>query len=296
MNRPEFRKKFSLKTKYRILENRYQFFKSAHNGKPKETFVAEHEEVVVSSNSFTYEDFLEVRYLNFMFYAVFDLNFHKWLFQFTRHLGINTSKFFSYFFKPDRNGNWPDRYIRFLDDLKNAIEEELHDSREEVVASAKKIFVENGNDVGESSRININFGGRLNYLEADWVKPVLMRHLDEITNMSLSSEDRNLASLLIDLSKRERVNLKKIDEKEPLKISFDVINWKKNKFKDTLRNLKMPEKFIKFSTGKNQASMIGGFQERFASYNDQDYYHEAIEYIRPRKFLLHNLSYEEDHR
>ena len=112
-----------------------------------------------------------------------------------RHLGIYPSKFFSHFFKPDRNGNWPEGYIRFLDDLKNAIEEELHDSREELVASAKKIFVENGNDVGGSSRININFGGRLNYLETDWVKPVLMRHLDEITNMGLSSDDRNLASL-----------------------------------------------------------------------------------------------------
>ena len=56
------------------------------------------------------------------------------------------------------------------------------------------------------------------------------------------------------------------------------------------------EQFNNAGAGKNQASMIGGVQERFASYNDQDYYHEAIEYIRPRKFLLHNLSYEEDHR
>ena len=83
MNRPEFRKKYDLKTKYRILQNRYQFFKSVHSGKPKETFVAEYEEVVVSSNSFTYEDFLEARYLNFMFYTVFSLNFYKWFFQFT---------------------------------------------------------------------------------------------------------------------------------------------------------------------------------------------------------------------
>ena len=123
-----------------------------------------------------------------------------------------------------------------------------------------------------------------------------MRHLDEITNMGLSSDDRNLASLLIDLSKCERVNLKKIDEKEPLKISFDVINWRKNKFEESLHNLKMPEKFIKFSTSKNQISIINGFHERFASYNDQDYYYEAMEIIKPRRFLLHNLSYNEDHR
>ena len=165
-----------------------------------------------------------------------------------------------------------------------------------MVANAKKIFEANGNDVGDAVRININYGGRLSYLENDWVKPVLLRHLNEIMNGKLSEEDRNLASLLIDLSGRERVNLKNIGEKKPLNISFDVINWEQNKFKEPLHNLKMPEKLIKFSTDESQASMIEGFQERFASYSDHDYYHEAIEYIRPRKFLLHNLSYKEDHR
>ncbi len=48
---------------------------------------------------------------------------------------------------------------------------------------------------------------------------------------NLSSNDRNLASLLIDLSERERVDLKNISEKKPFNISFDVINWKLNKFK-----------------------------------------------------------------
>jgi radical SAM superfamily enzyme YgiQ (UPF0313 family) len=284
MNRPEFRKKYNIKTKYRILGTSY----TKHNG----TFLAEHEEVVVSSNSFTYEDFLEVRHLNFMFYAVFILNFHKWFFHFARHLGVYPSKFFSHFFKPDRNANWPKRYISFLDDLKHAIQDELNDTREEMLNSAKKKFIENNNDVGESTRININFGGRINYLEGDWVKSVLLRHLDEITNMGLTNDDRNLASKLIDLNELERVDLKNNIERKSLNISYDVIDWKKNKFQESLSNLKMPEKFIKFSTSKNQTSLIDGFKKRFASYNDQDYYHEAMEYIRPSDFLLYNLSYE----
>ena len=284
MNRQDYREKYNIKTKYRIL--------GTHYTKYKDTLVAEHEEVVVSSNSFTYEDFLEIRYLNFMFYAVFNLNFHKWFFQFVRHLGIYSSKFFTHFFKPDRNDNWPKEYINFLDELKNAIESELHETREEMVESAKKIFAANNNDVGESSRININFGGRLNYLEEKWVKQVLLRHLDDIMNYKLSNQDRDLAELLIDLSERERVNLKKISEKEPLNISFDVINWRKNKFKESLHDLKMPERSIVFSTDKSQVSVIKGFQERFATYGDQDYYHEAMEYITQRKLLLYNLSYE----
>ena len=283
INRQDFRKKYNVKTKYRIIGTHY----TRHN----KTFLAEHEEVVVSSNSFTYENFLEVRYMNFMFFAVFQLSFQRWFFQFVRHLGIYPSKFFSHFFKPDRNSNWPERYISFLDTLKNAFEAELHETREDMVANAKKIFEANGNDVGDAVRLNLNYGGRLSYLENDWVKPVLLRHLNEIMNGKLSSEDRNLASLLIDLSEREQVDLKKACEKEPLNISFDVINWKQNKFMEPLQNLKMSKKLLKFSTDKSQNLSLKEFRERFASYSDKDYYHEAMERVRPRRFLLHNLSY-----
>ena len=58
----------------------------------------------------------------------------------------------------------------------------------------------------------------------------------------------------------------------------------------------MPEKIVKFSTSKSQNLIINGFRERFASYKDQDYYYEAMEVIKPRKFLLHSLSYNEAHR
>ena len=86
---------------------------------------------------------MEVSYMNFMFYAVFNFYFCNYLFHFARQLGIKSSKFFSHFFKPDRNSNWPEGYIRFLDDFRDAIESELHDTREEMVASAKKIFKAN---------------------------------------------------------------------------------------------------------------------------------------------------------
>ena len=160
----------------------------------------------------------------------------------------------------------------------------------------KKIFEANGNNVGESVRINVNFGARLNYQEKNWIKPVLLRHLDEIMNRNLSTKDRNLASLLIDLSEREQVDLINNSEKQPLNISFDVINWKKNKFKESLQNLKMSEKLVKFSTAKDQILMTKKLRKRFTSYNDQDYYREVLERIRPRKFLLHDLSYERKSR
>ena len=120
-----YRKKYEIKTKYRIL--------GTHYGKEDGKFLAEHEEVVVSSSTFTYDDFLEIRNMNFMFYVVFNFNFHKWFFQFVKHPGISPSKFFSQFFKPNPKETWPTKYKIFLKDLKEAIESELFDSREEMV-------------------------------------------------------------------------------------------------------------------------------------------------------------------
>ena len=283
MNRKDFRKKHNIKTKFRIIGTCYGTFDN--------NFVVEHDEVVVSSDTFSYEDYLEVRFLSFMFFAVFNLNFQKWFFQFARHLGINPSDFFSRFVKPYRSKKWPQGYIHFLDYLKRTAEGELYDTRDEMVAGAKKIYKQNGNEVGEPSKLNLNVGLRLAYLEKDWVKPVLLTHINDLMKGNLSDEDRNLVSLLIDLSEREKINLKKIDEKEPLNIAFDVINWKKNKFKDSLHNYKMPGKSLNFSIEKNQSLMIEKFQKRFTTYNDQDYYHKALEYIRPRRLLLHTMSY-----
>ena len=38
--------------------------------------------------------------------------------------------------------------------------------------------------------------------------------------------------------------------------------------------------------------MIAGFAKRFNSYSDSDFYNAAMDFIKPRKFLLHNLTYD----
>ena len=53
----------------------------------------------------------------------------------------------------------------------------------------------------------------------------------------------------------------------------------------------MQEKSLNFSIEKDQSLIIEEFQKRFATYNDQDYYHKAMEYFRPRRLMLHTMSY-----
>ena len=119
-----------------------------------------------------------------------------------------------------------------------------------------------------------------------------MRHLKEVMEKDLFYNDQDIASSLINLAERERISLRKINEKEPLDLSFDVISWKKNKFKEPLYNFKMPKKTIRFSLNETQVSKIKGFQKRFSSATDNDFYYEAMEFIKPISLMFHNLSYD----
>ena len=285
LNRPEIRDKFSIKTKYRPLSSNY----GTHDG----NFFAEYEEVVISTKSFKYEDFLEVRNLNFMFFTVFSLNFQKWFFRFIKHnKEFSLAELFSRFMNPDRNKSWPKKYLRFVDDFKAAVEGELYDSREEVIASLKKIYEANGNDVGEPTRINIAFSARLIYQENSWIKEVFLHCLNDMTGGKFSNEDKSLAISLIDLAELERIDLKKINENKLMNLSFDVIDWKRNKYKKPLQDLKMPARSIKFLVDNSRTSQITGFQQRFVSATNKDLYIQALDFITPRTHLLHVLKYD----
>ena len=198
--------------------------------------------------------------------------------------------------KPNRKLNWPKEYLGFLDDIRAEVEGELFNTREEMVAGLKKKFEDNNNDVGEASRININFGARLIYQENSWVKKILLSHLEDITGGKLSSDDRNLANSLIDLAMIERIDLKNLSEKEPLEFSFDIINWKKNKFKRSLLDLKMKTKPIKFLVDKSRVSQIKDFHKRFNTYTNKDFYTLAVDFIFPRSSLLHIMEYDDRYK
>jgi|MDTC01.1.fsa_nt_gb radical SAM superfamily enzyme YgiQ (UPF0313 family) len=286
LNRPSIREKYGIKTKYRLLATNY--------GSHKESFFAEYEEVVVGTNTFSYEDFIDIRNQNLMFYTVFALGFQKWFFQFVRSLDVSLSEFFSSFFKPDRKIKWPNSYLKFLHDFKFAVKEELNDSPNDVIAKAKKIYDNNNNDVSNPSRINQSFGARLIYLENKWIKKVLLYHLDKIMKEKLTNEDKNLAASLINLAERERIDLRNVTKKEPLNFSYDVIEWKKNNYKKPLRDLKMPKRAINFLVDEARVIKLSELKKRFSSSDHKELCYAAIYSIstlRFKSYLLHILQY-----
>ena len=286
LNRPEIRKKYELKTKFRPLSSSYMTIDNK--------FIAEHEEVVVSTKTFDYNDYLEVRKLNFMFFAIFTLNFQKWFFQFIKfNKEISLPEILSAFMNPDMSLEWPDDYIKFVNDFTKAAKSELFDTKEDMVQYLKKIYEENNNDVAEPTRINVAFVARLIYQENHWVKEVLLKHYKNIMGKKILKEDFDSASSLIDLAILERINLIEKRKKSNLDyiVSFDINKWKKDKFKKPLYDYKMPKKNVNFVMDNNRSNQISGLKRHSKDLLDKDFYIYAIDFINPRSNLLHILDY-----
>lgn len=284
LNRPDVREKFTINTKFRPLAAGYM----SHNG----TFIAEHEEVVVSSKTFSYEDFISVRCLNFMFFSVFDLGFQKWFFQHIKNSSdVTLSGIFDKFMNPDRNQKWPKEYLKFVDDFRKAVEGELFDTREEMVAALKKIYEENGNDVGETTRINIDYGARLIYKEQKWMVEVLAQHLKNIGGDNITQEDIDLGKSLVKLGSLERIDFEKIDKTEELVLSHDILEWKRNKFKKPIDHYKVDQRPIKFKMDERRTKQINCLLENSSNQINSDFYTVALDMVQPRSNLLYVLSY-----
>ena len=285
LNRPDQREKFKLNTKIRPLSSSYGYV----NGE----FVAEHEEVVTSSETFSEDEFFEIRKVSFMFFAVFSVGLQKWFFQFIKNnnKGVRLTDIFYNFMNPDLNEEWPEEYLKFLEDFDKAIRAELFDTREEMIESLKKIYKENNNQVGEPTRLNINFASRLIYLEKKWVGEVLFKHYKKL-NKNADEEDYKLANDLILVGSKERIDLETNNhEVSDVKVNYDLLLWQKTKFKENILNFKTNSKEILFSLDKSQKNQIVSFREKFAGLDRKDYFNSALDFVTPRSNLNYKLYY-----
>ena len=285
LNTQEVRQKYKMQTKFRNVVSAY----GEHDG----DFSVEHEEIVVSTNTINFHDFMMFRGLSFLFVCVFRLGFYRYLFKYIESLDISLSKLFSDFMNPDPEGEWPEEYCRFISDFNEAANEELFDSREELEKRTKEIFRENGNNVAAPARINIFFGSRLIYREKAWVREVLKRHIERYVVLGNDGEKAEIINLLLSIGEYERIDIKNPKTIDPLRTKYDVIAWKEQQFKMPLSSFSCEPKpkLIYFNIKPNVKDVMMKFKKDFEDQDDSDFYYNAIDYILPRSNLLCNLSY-----
>lgn len=288
LNRESARKQYGLQTKFRLQGTNYGYLEDG-------IFTAESEEVVISSSSFSFDDYMSVRKLNFLFYNIYNFGFYRWFFN-----GINCSRaealieFFENFFNPDKNKEWPTGYLQFLSDLNDAFSGELYDSKEKMKYELEKKYRENQCNAISPTRLNILFGARMMYLEASWV-PVVFKHLLHNVITRFHSKDLLIAlEELLELSRREIIFLKSLPASmpEPLMVHYDIIRWNQKRPLLPLKNyrLKTPKEIV-FTLSPVSKDTIIKLNEDIRHLDELSYFHKAIDLIEPKSDLFYSIKY-----
>ncbi len=281
LNRKRARDEFSITTKYRLVGPSYRNI--------FDRFIVESEEVVTSTRDFDYSDFVDIRKMSFLFYAVFSMSFYKWFFQYIRHLGVPVAEFFMHFMSPDRSKIWPDGYLKFVDDFNAAVDAELFDTREELVRTYEKLYREHNHEVLEPSRLNIVFATRLIYLENEWLGEVLASHLKTVLPANCGVKELSLAQFVLRICDAERVDLKDPHRRLEVQSEVDLISWRNEKYQVPLQEKYQLEKNIELYVDDKIADQMDRFADSHKDMESFDFYYSALEIIYPRSNLLYSM-------
>lgn len=280
LNIPAKRQLHGIRTMFRPVGTYY--------GRLGDEFTAETEEIVVETKYFSFEDFLLIRSLNFVYYSVFAIGFYRWFFQFVRHCGIDVSEFMLDFISPSaKAGAVLPRHAKFASDFRKAIENELFDTRGAAEAHLKALFESNGRIVDEPIRQNVFYGARLSYLENDWVADALLatfrRHHPALTEDVLA-----MAQFVLQLCAKERIDLRAeaIESPQPIQTAFDVVAWRAEKFCRPLENYRIEPQWIHFSVSTDTRERIASFRNEFGGTPNSGFYYSAMDFMNRRELLF----------
>lgn len=273
LNLPDARKEFGFKTKYRIFTGSY--------GYVNDVFTSEAEEVVVSSKSFSFDDYISMRYQMFMFYAVYRLYFQYFFFRDLGHVGIKITDFIEAFFHPDENEDWPDGYLKFLSDLKKAIVGELYDTKEDLRKSIEDKYRKNSCKPLPPTKINVIYSTRLVYQESEWTTEVLRKILRRFSNHIDLPKFIMSFDFLLDFYKSQLVNPRQpLNYSPSIKSFYDMKAWIQSV--SSLRDYRM-----KGHVNINFHFKSPNVEKRFVSFVKEnhelkglDYYYAAVEQLK----------------
>ena len=281
LNREEARVGHGIKTKYRLLGSNYKMI--------GDELVFEYEKVVTENRDFSFEEFVKIRCLNLMFFSVFQGGFYKFFFQYVKNEGVPLATFFELFMNPDPTEEWPEGYLRFVQDFRKSSVAELYDDLDELAANARRMY-QARNDVGEPTRLNPYFFSRLMYSEKGWVNSVLRRLFLRVAGDVGADVVSEVEHILI-LCESLIIDLRTIRSPQAtFETAIDLNGWKEDKFHRPIHDFKGPKLRMNLEMTKSQEEKLKSFRQAHAQLENVDYYFSAAETIFPRADLFYAIK------
>ena len=273
MDTPEQRKKWDLKTKFRILIND---FAKLSNGKK----VIEIEEIVISSNTMTYEDYLNLRVIDLAIYATNTVSVFKPILKFIREHEIDMGELFQRIAKQDAGNTSIDKVFK---EFRQLTINELWDTPEELEA-----YYQNENEY--QRLLNSEYAFNILYYSTS---QLIAEHVDEwldhiikITKKLLVEEnkfDDALEEQFLTITNYCRglsyniLGKDRMDTNPEFVFHYDVTKWLNDTTNLPLNDFKTPSSKIMFCLTDEQYQMV---QKNLIAHGNAN----VSQWNHPRKF------------
>jgi len=125
-------------------------------------------------------------------------------------------------------------------------------------------------------------------MECDWVPTALW---DTLVMMAGSDVDLEVAKVLLDIGTVERVDLFSPETPESIPVSFDVVEWRRDKYRNPIKEYATDKVMLEFYLKPSFESKRCDLVREFGSMLERDeFYYTAIDFINPRSELLFGLK------
>jgi len=254
LNTPEQRKKWNFKTKFRILP---RDFTTLRNGKN----VIETEEVIVGSDTLSFEEYLELRLLSF---SIFVTNIGIVYDSLLKFLRQNNMEIFDLFFQMMKQiDSAPPLVQKIFDSVKNDMVDELWDSPEDIQAHYQEQEEYEKLLSGEAARNVMQYHNALVRYSCmdEWTQfagnivfGLIKRK--KIISYELENQLRNIINYCAGLG-HNTLGDDRISTNPEFLFDYDIENWLTDKNNKTLKQFKLDKKrTISFQFSKSESKVI----------------------------------------
>ena len=254
LNTPEQRKKWNFQTKFRILP---RDFTTLRNGKN----VIETEEIVVGSNTLSFEEYIELRTLSFSIYVTNIGIVYDSLLKFLRE---NNIEVFDLFFQMMKQiDSSPPSVQKIFDSVKNDVTDELWDSPEDIQTHYQEQEEYEKLLSGEAARNVMQYHNALvrYYCMDEWTQfagniafGLLKRK--KIISYELENQLKNIINYCAGLG-HNTLGDDRMSTNPEFLFDYDIENWLVDKNNKTLNQFKLDKKItISFEFSKSESKVI----------------------------------------
>lgn len=263
INTPEERHKYSMETRWRLLENCY--------GRYKGRVAIEAEEIVVQTNTFSYDESMMCRPLNWLIQMSWTLRRHDLLLRLIDAFGTSPVDFLLKTVMDRGNAVGPVREL--FDSFMRDAEEELFSTRESLVDAYSTKKQMSLLQSGSFRKLNTHYSGRERECGEEFVKYYIELALDILDNQNGLPVDYNdqIMECARFVSQRNIGfdELKRIEAGEDVekveRFQYDILAWSNSRAKEALSQYLVQGGIsYRFSTDERQCRDISRHMRNFS--------------------------------